>query len=111
MLRNVAKTAPYFHDGSVTTGWTARCASWRRVQLGRAMDDAAVVEIVSFLEALTGEVPPQLRPAARVTAMWSTPAEQRASNASGRTMHNTPGAAAADALVDPLPRRIRTEGN
>ena len=61
MLRNVAKTAPYFHDGSV--GDLDRAVRiMALVQLGRTLDDAAVGDIVSFLEALTGEVPPQYAP-------------------------------------------------
>jgi cytochrome c peroxidase len=61
MLRNVARTAPYFHDGSV--GDLDRAVRiMALVQLGRTLDDAAVGDIVSFLEALTGEVPPQYAP-------------------------------------------------
>jgi len=61
MLRNVAKTAPYFHDGSVP-----RLDQAVRImgvlQLGRTLDDAAVSEIVSFLESLTGDVPGNYAP-------------------------------------------------
>ncbi len=38
-------------------------------------------------------------------------AGQRASNGSGRTIHTDPRAAAADALVDPFPRRIHRKEN
>ncbi|HEX5688183.1 MAG TPA: cytochrome c peroxidase [Ideonella sp.] len=56
MLRNVAKTAPYFHDGSVATldGAVRVMAS---VQLGRTLPDDDVAAIVAFLESLTGDVP------------------------------------------------------
>jgi cytochrome c peroxidase len=61
MLRNVAKTAPYFHDGSVDRLDRA-VRIMATVQLGRALDDAAVAAIVAFLEALTGDVPAHYAP-------------------------------------------------
>jgi cytochrome c peroxidase len=61
MLRNVAKTAPYFHDGSVAELDRA-VRVMATVQLGRTLDDAAVKEIVSFLEALTGDIPSSYAP-------------------------------------------------
>jgi cytochrome c peroxidase len=61
MLRNVAKTAPYFHDGSVA-GLDQAVRVMAAVQLGRTLDDAAVGEIVSFLESLTGEIPVNYAP-------------------------------------------------
>ena len=61
MLRNVAKTGPYFHDGSVDTLEDAvRIMS--RVQFGRELSDEDVVRITSFLESLTGEIPPNYGP-------------------------------------------------
>jgi cytochrome c peroxidase len=56
MLRNVAKTAPYFHDGSVAT-LDGAVRVMARVQLGRNLPDDEVRSIVAFLESLTGEVP------------------------------------------------------
>ena len=56
MLRNIAKTPPYFHDGSVETLDRA-VRVMGTTQLGRKLDDATVASIVSFLESLTGEVP------------------------------------------------------
>jgi cytochrome c peroxidase len=61
MLRNVAKTAPYFHDGSVETLDRA-VRVMASVQLGRTLDDAAVAELVSFLDALTGDIPSNYAP-------------------------------------------------
>jgi cytochrome c peroxidase len=61
MLRNVAKTAPYFHDGSVAQLDRA-VRVMASVQLGRSMEDATVLSIVSFLESLTGEVPANYAP-------------------------------------------------
>ena len=55
-LRNVAKTPPYFHDGSVATLPEA-VKVMARVQLGVILSDADTREIVAFLESLTGELP------------------------------------------------------
>lgn len=53
-LRNVAKTGPYFHDGSVKTLPEAvDLMAWH--QLGKKLDDAETAKIVTFLEALTGQ--------------------------------------------------------
>lgn len=60
-LRNVAETAPYFHDASVPT-LTQAVRVMARVQLGRDPDDGATGEIVSFLKSLTGEVPVNFAP-------------------------------------------------
>ena len=55
-LRNVAKTAPYFHDGSVES--LARAVKiMGKVQLGKTLSDKDTAEIVAFLESLTGAVP------------------------------------------------------
>jgi cytochrome c peroxidase len=67
-LRNVAKTAPYFHDGSVDRLDRA-VRIMASVQLGRELDDNAVAEIASFLEALTGEVPSNYAPPGQKPAM------------------------------------------
>jgi cytochrome c peroxidase len=61
MLRNVAKTAPYFHDGSVDRLDRA-VRIMASVQLGRTLDDASVASIVSFLESLSGDVPANYAP-------------------------------------------------
>jgi cytochrome c peroxidase len=61
MLRNVTKTAPYFHDGAVDTLDRA-VRIMASVQLGQTLYDAAVNAIVAFLESLTGEVPPNFAP-------------------------------------------------
>ena len=55
-LRNVALTPPYFHDGSVKElGDAVRIMA--RVQLGKKLPDADVLDIVAFLNSLTGPVP------------------------------------------------------
>jgi cytochrome c peroxidase len=56
MLRNVARTAPYFHDGSVDTLDRA-VKIMAAVQLGKKLDDETTSLITAFLESLTGEVP------------------------------------------------------
>lgn len=55
-LRNVAKTGPYFHDGSVADLGTA-VKMMAEYQLGRQLTDEQVKSIVTFLGALTGELP------------------------------------------------------
>ena len=52
----MAKTPPYFHDGSVATLPEA-VRVMARVQLGVILSDADAREIVAFLESLTGELP------------------------------------------------------
>jgi len=54
--RNVAKTAPYFHDGSVDK---LEDAVWimGKIQLGKDLDKTQVEEIVTFLKSLTGKIP------------------------------------------------------
>src|SRR5262249_47018869 len=49
-LRNVAMTAPYFHDGSVATLPEA-VRVMGRVQLGVTLGDAETSDIVAFLES------------------------------------------------------------
>jgi cytochrome c peroxidase len=61
MLRNVAKTAPYFHDGSVDSLEKA-VRVMASVQLGRTLDGDTAGAIVAFLESLTGEVPANYAP-------------------------------------------------
>jgi cytochrome c peroxidase len=61
MLRNIAKTAPYFHDGSVAT-LPAAVRVMAEVQLGLQLADDQVDAIVAFLESLSGAVPPNYAP-------------------------------------------------
>jgi cytochrome c peroxidase len=55
-LRNVAKTGPYFHDGSVSDLGTA-VKMMARHQLGRELSDDDVGLIVAWLGTLTGDLP------------------------------------------------------
>jgi cytochrome c peroxidase len=56
VLRNVAKTSPYFHDGSVNK---LEDAVWimGKIQLGKELNNSQVEEIVTFLKSLTGKIP------------------------------------------------------
>jgi cytochrome c peroxidase len=55
-LRNVAKTAPYFHDASAATLPEA-VKMMGRYQLALDLSDEEVASIVTWLNALTGELP------------------------------------------------------
>jgi cytochrome c peroxidase len=52
-LRNIAVTAPYFHDGSATTIEDA-VRRMGKAQLDRALTDQQIASLVSFLNTLTG---------------------------------------------------------
>jgi cytochrome c peroxidase len=55
-LRNITKTAPYFHDGRVAELDKAiRIMS--TVQLGKELTDQQVKDLHAFLDVLTGELP------------------------------------------------------
>lgn len=55
-LRNVALTAPYFHDGTATTLPQA-VEVMAKYQLGRPLEPTELVQIVKFLNTLTGKQP------------------------------------------------------
>lgn len=55
-LRNIAKTAPYFHDGSVAELGKA-ISIMAKAQLNKDLSSEEVKKIEAFLNALTGEVP------------------------------------------------------
>ncbi len=56
VLRNVEKTAPYFHDGSVDK---LEEAVWimGKIQLGKDLGKSQLGEIVAFLQSITGTIP------------------------------------------------------
>ncbi|MFZ2450433.1 MAG: cytochrome-c peroxidase [Methylobacter sp.] len=60
-LRNIALTAPYFHNGSVKTLEQAVMVMGK-VQLGKELSKEEIADIVAFLNALTGEFPKQTMP-------------------------------------------------
>ncbi|MFI3185202.1 MAG: cytochrome-c peroxidase [Methylococcaceae bacterium] len=60
-LRNIALTAPYFHNGSVKTLDQA-VTLMAKLQLGKNLTKDEVADIVAFLNGLTGEFPKQKIP-------------------------------------------------
>jgi cytochrome c peroxidase len=60
-LRNVALTAPYFHNGSVATLQQA-VRVMAKLQLDRVLTDDEASGLVAFLESLTGSMPKQVLP-------------------------------------------------
>ena len=60
-LRNLGFTAPYMHNGSVKALPEA-VRVMASAQLDQRLDDAAVADIVAFLESLNGPFPAQLMP-------------------------------------------------
>jgi cytochrome c peroxidase len=58
-LRNIAKTEPYFHDGSVSDlGQSVKIMA--KAELNKDLTEEEVNDIVAFLNTLTGEVPAAL---------------------------------------------------
>ena len=55
-LRNVAMTAPYFHDGSAET-LNQAVHMMAKYQLGVELDDDEARELEAWLGSLTGEIP------------------------------------------------------
>ncbi|MEA3521501.1 MAG: cytochrome-c peroxidase [Campylobacterota bacterium] len=60
-LRNIALTAPYFHDGR-TKSLSESVKIMAKFQLGRKISEDEVKKIVTFLHALTGEIPKVEKP-------------------------------------------------
>jgi cytochrome c peroxidase len=60
-LRNIALTAPYFHNGSVKTLDEA-VRVMAKVQLNQDLSEEQTADLVAFLMALTGEFPQQPMP-------------------------------------------------
>lgn len=60
-LRNVAVTAPYFHNGAVKTLEEA-VRVMGKTQLNKDLTDQQVKDITAFLNSLTGEFPKQTLP-------------------------------------------------
>jgi len=59
-LRNVTLTPPYFHDGT-QTDLREVVRIMALVQLGKELESTQVDDIVAFLGALEGELPPEAR--------------------------------------------------
>ena len=72
-LRNVAETAPYFHDGATKTLEEA-VQKMAAHQLGRDLPPGDVASIVTFLKALTGDLPAEyIKPPALPPSTAKTP--------------------------------------
>ncbi len=71
-LRNVAMTAPYFHNGKVATLDQA-VAEMAQYQLGKQLNEKDVKSIVTWMNSLTGEIaidyikPPELPKSTKAT--------------------------------------------
>lgn len=59
--RNVARTAPYFHTGTVATLDEA-VDVMAKMQLGKTLKKQEIKDIVAFLTSLNGEIPKQTLP-------------------------------------------------
>lgn len=70
-LRNIALTAPYFHNGSVKTLAQA-VTLMAKLQLGKDLPKEDVADIAAFLNGLTGEFPKQNMPALPATPGTTT---------------------------------------
>jgi cytochrome c peroxidase len=78
MLRNVARTGPYFHTGQVARLEDA-VAEMGDYQLGKRLGDAEVRSIVLFLQSLTGEIPADyIKPPALPPSTVKTPKPEEA---------------------------------
>ena len=60
-LRNIARTAPYFHDGR-TYDLKVAVYTMAKYQLGRKITPKEVDDIVAFLKSLDGELPKNIEP-------------------------------------------------
>jgi len=79
-LRNIALTAPYFHNGSVPTLDEA-VRVMAKTQLNRDLTDAQVQDLVAFLDSLTGTFPRQEMPRLPMTPGRTVYGQQMAESA------------------------------
>jgi len=75
-LRNVVKTGPYFHNGSIAKLEDA-VSLMAKHQLGKIIGDEQVLSIVTFLKSLTGEIDTDYiaRPALPESSATTPPAD------------------------------------
>jgi cytochrome c peroxidase len=59
--RNIALTAPYFHNGAAKT-LNEAVAVMGKTQLDKELSKEQIADIVAFLNGLTGEFPKQQMP-------------------------------------------------
>jgi len=60
-LRNVEKTAPYFHDGS-EPDLSRAIRVMAEAQLGKRLNDDETTHIAAFLKSITGKIPDNFKP-------------------------------------------------
>ncbi len=60
-MRNLAYTAPYFHNGS-TKSLDVTVRVMAKTQLNKELNDNEVKDIVAFFDGLNGELPTQTMP-------------------------------------------------
>jgi cytochrome c peroxidase len=70
-LRNIANTSPYFHNGSVKTLDEA-VRVMAKTQVNKNLTKDEVKNLVAFLSALSGTIPPQTMPVLPKTAGYTT---------------------------------------
>jgi cytochrome c peroxidase len=75
-LRNIALTAPYFHNGAVPTLDEA-VRVMAKVQLNEELSDDQAADIVAFLNGLTGEFPEQTLPRLPATPGWTLSSREK----------------------------------
>ncbi len=76
-LRNIAKTGPYFHDGSIASLDDA-IALMAKHQLGKTLSPEDTSAIKAFLESLTGEIPADyIKPPEALASGDDTPAPMK----------------------------------
>jgi cytochrome c peroxidase len=66
-LRNITKTQPYFHDGSVAD-LGAAVKIMAKVQFNKDLTDKEVKSMLAFLESLTGDIPEDVKAAPKAIA-------------------------------------------
>jgi len=59
-LRNIEKTAPYFHDGSVQD-LNEAIRIMAKIQVNKDLTDEKISQIVTFLKTLTADIPDELK--------------------------------------------------
>lgn len=75
-LRNVALTAPYFHNGSVAT-LNEAVRVMAKTQLNKDLTDEEANALVTFLDSLTGEFPQQTMPRLPVSVARSVITDEK----------------------------------
>ena len=108
-LRNIALTAPYFHDGS-QEDLAGAVRIMGRVQLNRDLTENQVADIVAFLGSLTGTLPEHALMPTVVPVLPANPTDAVAPEAAPEAAP-APEAAVAPAVVVPAGEAARPSSN